>query len=293
MKIPTFAEVMGKYLEISIVERIKNGRPGKRTVTNVLSGVRQLLAAIPVSVDSPIDAITRPHLDTATVALVNRGMERLTVKEYLLQYQSLFAKWTLDYYHDAGWQIPPIAIPLVRTMTPCYVRPDAEMLRRVRTWYENLNDKLWFPATMMLEFAMRNGDVMRLRRENFVERCNRRYLSYTPHKTALSSGRRVLWPVHASLWERINRIGFNGQVSSVRCSCFTAINRQLRELGFTGSKASYELRKICIDHVYQRFGAEMATSISGDDIKTITRYYADPAQPNIGDLRIIDLLKTL
>lgn len=35
----------------------------------------------------------------------------------------------------------------------------------------------------------------------------------------------------------------------------------------------------------------MATSISGDDIKTITRYYADPAQPNMGDMRIIDLIK--
>ena len=66
--------------------------------------------------------------------------------------------------------------------------------------------------------------------------------------------------------------------------------RDLRALGFHGSKASYELRKICIDHVYQKYGAEIAVSISGDDIKTITRYYADPAQPNIGTVRIVDLL---
>ena len=31
--------------------------------------------------------------------------------------------------------------------------------------------------------------------------------------------------------------------------------------------------------------AKMTVSISGDDIKTITCYYADPSQPNIGDLR--------
>lgn len=37
-------------------------------------------------------------------------------------------------------------------------------------------------------------------------------------------------------------------------------------------------------------GAEMAVSISGDNIKTIMHYYADPAQPNIGAVRIIDLL---
>ena len=34
----------------------------------------------------------------------------------------------------------------------------------------------------------------------------------------------------------------------------------------------------------------MTVSISGDDIKTITRYYAAPSQPNIGDLRVSELL---
>ena len=36
--------------------------------------------------------------------------------------------------------------------------------------------------------------------------------------------------------------------------------------------------------------AKMTVSISGDDIKTITRYYADPSQPNVGDLRVSELL---
>ena len=72
---------------------------------------------------------------------------------------------------------------------------------------------------------------------------------------------------------------------------FARLNADLRSQKiFTGSKGCYELRKICIDHVYQKFGAEMASSISGDDIRTMMRYYADPSQPNIGDLRIIDLL---
>jgi hypothetical protein len=34
----------------------------------------------------------------------------------------------------------------------------------------------------------------------------------------------------------------------------------------------------------------MAVSLSGDDIKTITKYYADPAQPNIGAVRVLDLI---
>ena len=71
---------------------------------------------------------------------------------------------------------------------------------------------------------------------------------------------------------------------------FIEMNRQPRFLGMRGNKGAYELRKICIDHVYQKFGAEMAVSVSGDDIKTISHYYADPAQPNIGTVRIVDLL---
>jgi len=64
----------------------------------------------------------------------------------------------------------------------------------------------------------------------------------------------------------------------------------MRGLGFTGNKGAYELRKICVDHIYQKFGAEMAVSISGDNIRTILHYYADPAQPNIGEMRVTDLL---
>jgi hypothetical protein len=71
---------------------------------------------------------------------------------------------------------------------------------------------------------------------------------------------------------------------------FIDINKSLRTLGFRGHKGAYELRKICIDHVYQKYGAEMAVSLSGDDIKTITKYYADPAQPNIGAVRVLDLI---
>ena len=54
--------------------------------------------------------------------------------------------------------------------------------------------------------------------------------------------------------------------------------------------ARYELRKICIDHIYQKFGAEMASSISGDDIRTVMRYYADPSAVNVEGVRVVDLL---
>ena len=187
-----------------------------------------------------------------------------------------------------------------------YVRPSAEMLQRVKDWYKRQTGEHWLAATMMLEFAMRNGDVLRLKDENFVTvgmrdddtRAGRspaptsgarHYLSYTPHKTALSSGRRVYWPIHDDIWQTFEDYGGLSTLD-VTDETFAEINHDLRALGFHGNKASYELRKICIDHVYQKYGAEAASSISGDTIKTITHFYADPAQPNIGAVRIIDLL---
>ena len=207
----------------------------------------------------------------------------------MCQLRGVFAKWCKPYYDDAGWEIPPLDLPAFRAKAPRYVRPSAEMLQRVKAWYGQQTGEHWFAATMMLEFAMRNGDVLRLKDENFVEKDGRHYLNYTPHKTELSSGRRVCWPIHDSIWQTFEDYG-GITCFDVTDETFNEMNRDLRSLGFRGTKGAYELRKICIDHVYQKYGAEMAVSLSGDDIKTITRYYADPAQPNIGTVRVLDLL---
>ena len=37
-------------------------------------------------------------------------------------------------------------------------------------------------------------------------------------------------------------------------------------------------------------GAEMASSISGDDIRTVMRYYADPSAVHVENVRVVDLL---
>ena len=43
-----------------------------------------------------------------------------------------------------------------------------------------------------------------------------------------------------------------------------------------GEVAEAELRKLCIDAVYRALGAEAAVQISGDNIATVLKYYADP-----------------
>ena len=134
-------------------------------------------------------------------------------------------------------------------------------------------------------------------------------LCYTPNKTKLSSGRIVAWPVHPDIWTRLcdyrNSSGFRAKRSGwsknanrdaplvVPCArdIYVRLNRELRfRRIFTGPKGCYELRKICIDHIYQKFGAEMASSISGDDIRTVMHYYADPSAVNLDGIRVVDLL---
>lgn len=294
MTIPTIGQLMKCYSIVAVAERVKSGRPGERTVENALAGMRNICAAAGLQEDAPITALTRKAIDLALGNLLARGVSRLTARSYVWQMRSIFARWTKGYYADAGWKVKAFELPSFRVQETRYQRPSSQQLASVKAWYNSLSQTrtcypVWFAATMMLEFAVRNGDVLRLKQENFVERDGCRYLSYVPHKTELTSGRRVFWPIHPSIWDRIES---NGEASNLKLndSVFEVINRAMRSMGFRGSKGAYELRKICVDHIYQKYGAEMATSISGDDIKTISRYYADPAQPNIGAVRVIDLL---
>ena len=286
--IPTFNEAIYCYKNFCKVERLKNSSPSEATSRNTIKGVKQLCRAAKINLDSNITAFTRDKFDEAIINLTSRGVKGISIKSFVSQFRALFAKWTSPYYKNAGWQIPAFEYPEFRFKFERYRRPGEEKLAKGKEWYFGREGELWLMATMMLEFAMRNGDVLRLSEDNFIEKGGRIYLCYTPHKTELTSSRHVLWPVHPEIWNKIEEYG------GIRCfdisqEYFVEMNRQLREIGFNGSKASYELRKICIDHIYQKFGAEMATSISGDDIKTITRYYADPSQPNIGEVRVVDL----
>ena len=287
--IPTIEQIMKCYRIVAQTERMKTGRPCEETVANALRGASIVCRAAGIGLAEPITALTRKRIDAALASVMDKGLTRLTAWSYVCQLRAVFARWSAPYYADAGWEIPPLDIPAFRAQAPRYVRPSAEMLQRIKAWYRRQTGEHWFAATMMLEFAMRNGDVLRLNEENFVEKGGRRYLNYTPHKTELSSGRHVCWPIHDSIWRKLEDCGGLACLD-VTAETFNEMNHDLRALGLHGHKASYELRKICIDHIYQKFGAEMASSISGDDIRTVMRYYADPSAVNVEGVRVVDLL---
>ncbi len=288
---------------------MKSERPAVTTVWNVISGVKHVLAATGVATDAPVTEMTRQKLDIYLAEVKERGQSAVTAWAYVQHLRAIVARWVVPYYEGEGWRIEPFKLPMCRRKCQRYARPERETLLKVRDWYDSLlirKDKRdWLVVTLMLEFAVRNGDVARLRWSDFRARegeVGTMYLCYTPHKTELTSGRFVAWPVHPTIWQAMveirDRMGdragthFQGLVVPAAKEVFTRLNKEIRERHFfTGThKALYELRKVCVDHIYQKFGAEKASSISGDDIKTVTRYYADPAQPNIGAVRVVDLL---
>ena len=302
---PTLNMMLNVYIESAAIERLRCGRPSEGTVKNTRVGLRKFQSwaswvvnpeistveteAKSAAVEISSDIITPKNIRKYLAFLLSSNIKPVSAISFINQLQQLFAKWVRPYYEDQGWSIPNFPTVSRRVKSARYKRPSQDQLCNVKNWYKSLpNNMLWYVATMMLEFAMRNGDIERLKRENFIYSNGRMYLNYTPHKTANSSGRTIKWPIHPDIWEMFEII--QPWKHPITESLFSKLNSSMRSLGFTGTKGAYELRKICIDHVYQTYGAEMATSISGDDIKTIIRYYADPAQPNLENIRITDLL---
>lgn len=304
MTTPTMDKMLKVYKDAAEIERMKCGCPEKGTVKNTVHGVKQFIRWLnqrriylgyeykDLDDGFPLVSIVKAKLIHKYLAdLLKSGTKPITAMTYVYQLRQLFSRWVRPYYEDHGWKIPQFPSFGKKPPAPRYVRPSIDKLQKVKEWYMSLPaGEMWFVVTMMLEFGMRNSDILRLTRDNFIEWEGRVFLNYTPHKTKYSSGRTVKWPVHPEIWSRIKEISSGDELPVVGDETFIKLNQKMRELGFLGPKGAYELRKICIDHVYQKFGAEMAVSISGDDIKTITHYYADPAQPNIGDVRVSDLI---
>lgn len=116
-------------------------------------------------------------------------------------------------------------------------------------------------------------------------------LCYTPHKTANRSGARVCWPLSAEMARRVAKVAkmldIDEDVAFINSPRSVAIlvNEELRKFPELDEreKASYELRKMCVDKIFHKFGVELASAISGDDIRTLTYFYADTAHVNASE----------
>ena len=320
LKTPTMRELAKAYLEASRDERIKNGRPCQRTTENVLKNFAQLIEGCGLEWSDKITALTTEKIDMFIISKIKEGLKPPTAWTYATSAQSMMARWTEVHYRRRGIKRHEISMPVFKKQKgERYERPKKETLEKVMEWYRGLwnerDKRKWLAATMMLQFAMRNGDVRRMDESFFIEEPDGKVtLQYTPTKTQNTSGRTVKALVHEEIWKKIKMAAkeiedFEKSRGGKRAlaeileedleeegqelepgkkrmipgavEIFHRLNENLRkavpEFANT-TKASYELRKICVDHIYQHFGAEAASAISGDDIRTVTRYYADPKQ---------------
>lgn len=303
LHVPTIRTAVEVYKDAARIERIKTGKPTKRTSGDVVRMFLYVVDTLDIKQTASIDALTRKRFNDFCVMMIEKNVSRISVLSYLDKCKALGARWTDDYYTERNFVTPKFDIPKINVTPTRYKRPSIEKRKAVLKWYQSLSDEgddvMWGVVTMMLEFALRNHDVALLTWGNFKRADNGIMLEYVPHKTRLSSGRRVVAKVPTETWERLRRLkGMRKEVNDDTpvfrglglYGIFDELRSLMRSFGFNGSKSIYELRKLCIDTVYRNFGAEAASAISGDDIHTVTKYYADSSICDIGNVRVSELM---
>lgn len=314
-RIPTFAELIAAYEQAAADERIKNdGRPKERTVANTKKAFKQLVAGCGFELTERYTKLDREAIEGYFVKAVKNGMKRVSAWSYVMSAKAITARWALPYYERHGMRVASIAIPAIKNRKGCrYERPSDETRRKVMEWYAKLweleDKRLWLGATLMLQFAMRNSDARAAKWEWFVERRKEAeseekeiYLRYVPEKTKNSSARHVMWPVHEEIWRKMQEARAaieedgkgEGTILPGGSYVYVQLNASLRDAvpGMKDcGKACYELRKLRIDAEYRKNGAERASALSGDNINTITYYYADVADVAAAPARAEDLIE--
>lgn len=285
--VPSLDELAMIYEEVAGIEFELNGTPRPSSVEVVLRSFRLVCRGCGLRGCEPVTALDRAHLDAYVAAALAKGIKPVSVFAHLSHVRGVFARWALERYRARGLvvAVPDLPRRRGRAEEKVYVRPPAALRERTLAWYRELEAKepqVWVAASLMLQFGMRNGDAGRLTWEAFAPEGGRVVLSYKPQKTSVSSGRRVRCVMSAAFFERLRAAAGTGRhVVEDPVAVFARINAEMRALGWVPpefTKGAYELRKMCIDRIYREFGAEAAVQVSGDDIRTVCRYYADPSR---------------
>lgn len=287
---PTVAEVLELYRR-AVPDRVAATANESLSATLALTErmVARLLAANGMDDSVPFSSLNRRAMAKLADELRSEGLSPATVKSYLVAVQRLGAAWVQRICEELGREIRPIPMPDLPAAGTAYSTPPSDRLVAVKVWYNSLaaspRRRLHAYAMLMYHFGMRNGDVDRLKWSAISEERGRTVLSYVPHKTRLKSPRTVRIEVcdvdahhlrilrgSASADDFV--ISGGGSHHQLRAD----LNRCLRELGFSGSKGSYELRKMCADEYARRHGVDTAKAVLGHTLVSgSTAHYVDPS----------------
>ncbi len=296
-RVPSCRELLKAYEEMAWKRHWNPDyrRPAATTIDLVVTNFKRCVETSGLSWDTSYETL----MDSDTVrrifnAFREKGISGLTAFTYVCSMKSVTAKWTIVEYRDRGYEVSsPILPDFGRARdAPCYRRLEPEMVKRIEAWYAGLASGAadeYLGATIIYQLAVRPNDIGRLTAENFpVGENGRRRLVYKPAKTAQSSNRRVDIEIPDALWEQIRalageRLDAGKPLLEHWRRTFNKINASMRKAcGMEGwTKASYELRKLCIDGTMRRQGADQAVRLSGDRRETLEKYYMDPYKSDI------------
>lgn len=307
--VEAFADLYRKSAE---VEFSKYGQPRPGTVSNNTTAF--LFIARECGAER-IEALDGAAIERwvakrcAGEAIGEGGIDRARVSAWstVNQARSLWAKWARPYYAAEHIELPECLFnwpcPKRGARAVRYERPPEELRKATFAWYNKLEKEdavLWLAATLYVQFSMRPVDSAELRWADFARREDGNWtLHYVPSKTRGRTNRQreVRWPVKADLMQRMKTAGAEdyvlpGATHAERYAIYIRrLNAEMREIGWTRErygKAGYELRKMCVDAVYQRHGLERAVQVSGDNAKTVTDFYSDP---NADKLKPMDVTR--
>ena len=295
--IPTCRELLQAYEDMAW-KRHNNPdyrKPGVRTIESTVANFRRCLEVGGLGWDAPYTDLTDPDMIRSLFAAFRaQGMTGISAYTYVSALKSVTARWTILEYRDRGFEVKSPLMPDFGKARhpPCYRRLAPEQVKRIEAWYVGLVEgpsDMYLGATIIYQLAVRPNDIGRLTAENFPVGDNgRRRLVYTPAKTAESSNRRVDIEIPDALWEQIRalagrRLDAGLTVLENWRRTFNRINASIRAAcGMEDwTKASYELRKLCIDTTARRQGIDQAVKLSGDRRETIEKYYMDPYKSDV------------
>ena len=306
---PTFDEMLDAYEVNAVAERARTGgRPAPLTVTRAVQYFEKLLSACGLQRTQRCSELSDDLISEAISGWISGGMQPVSAWTYASAAKSVTARWMAAVFRAKNWSVPDWHIPArgPQNKPPRYKWPKPETFAQVKAWYDGLaaakDPRWWSMATLMLYCGMRNIDVELATTDWIVENEDGIAIDYVPHKTALSSGRRVIVPLLPEIRDELLRR--RRAYMEQRCYegdelvphahwAFTLLNADLRQHvdeWRDKEKACYEMRKMCGATVYKKLGAEAACARLGDDLKTVSYFYADPAAAAGKAMSVSDLL---
>lgn len=292
LKIPTIRELMEEYDTIAN-ERLNNplfGKPGTKAINATLYNVRHVYEAAGLTDDRLITDLFDKHTVQKAFDVLGRQVRAISAWSYILGLKSITAHWAINKYEARGYLVEPAKIPDKPTAAnaPQYHLLPDDKKEKINNWYMSLADcpdrNMRLAASMTYQLAVRPIDTGYITADNFRQDPSDGlvHLVYKPHKTQMSSGRIVDWPVLPALWKEIReiageRLDAGHALLRSPVTTYKKLNASMRAAcDMTGNKAVYELRKLCIDTIRRTMSSDHAVAISGDRRDTIDKYYSDP-----------------